>query len=524
MQTAPLPPPYKGENNQLPQIAVQSPFCEKMYNFNNIDGSLNLRQGHSIFAAKNQVGIAPLNISSYDASTPLLFAMVGYGGDLYWYDITAGAFGAAAHTLAAAGDDEIHTLYFNGYLFYFGESALTPASTGPQVYNGTVWGTSGLTWPASFVPFGGNVHKNRAYFIDRLTGDYGYSELDSPNSGTVTRVSLSSLVFNKTVLFGIRSISMSENVTQENVQSFIMGNGEIFVYSGSYPGSVATWQLISRFRVSKVLYQNAIVDAKGDSFLLTETEILSLRNLFVSGYDAEKAEGIGAPFKNRWRQIVRGLLNSADSYRYLIKGVYDEAKDRLIISLPRYVDPDTGTVSGTKVFQVLYDFTLGAWYEYIQNDGSVAYTASACYFSGSPYVFSSSTSYASVFKLEGKTNFLDDQTAGGSPTGIIYQMRTAPLPISKYGANSIEGVEILSTSDLYPQTNYKFVADLGRQTTGAQPLVAQGTTIAKPMANVGVQSATTVQLDVSGTSVSATTGLKIFGFNVWYNTGPEGAR
>jgi hypothetical protein len=489
-----------------------------MYNFNNLGGLVKLRKGHSYFFGHAPGGtIETLNVESYDGTSPKLFVLIDLPAGLTWYNaVTA----AVVHSIGLGGDDEIQTLYFNGYLFFFGEVALRPASIGPQYWNGTAWGTAGYTWPASFNPFGGCVHKNRAYFIERQSSAYAYSEIDAI-SGATTKVDLAGVLQSKANLYIIRSLSVTQGQSPQNLAAFLFANGEVLVYEGSYPDG-SDWRIALRFQISPPLFNNSVVDAKGDSFIFTETEVLSLRGVFANGYDKESAEGIGASIKNRWTQIIAGV-NATSDVLY-VKGIYDKKNDRIIISFPCYVDPITGVSDSTKIFQLIYDFTLGAWYEYFMTAASVQYVPSAAYFEGSSYVLAYLNGSARLMKLESKTTFLDDDISGTGTNPINYTLRTVPLPIQKFGANSIDGVEVIAKSDLYPQTNYKFIADLGRQTTDAQPLAAQGTSIAKPMVNVGISGSIVTQLEVSGSSVSSSVGLELYAFNVWFNPGEKGSR
>jgi len=89
---------------------------------------------------------------------------------------------------------------------------------------------------------------------------------------------------------------------------------------------------------------------------------------------------------------------------------------------------------------------------------------------------------------------------------------------------AVNGIEPIIKSDLYAQTSYKLIADLGRQTTTGQTVEDQGTSIAKPLVNVGIEG-TVVQMQVSGTTVTGkTVGLEFYGYNVWYESGMEASR
>ncbi len=80
-------------------------------------------------------------------------------------------------------------------------------------------------------------------------------------------------------------------------------------------------------------------------------------------------------------------------------------------------------------------------------------------------------------------------------------------------------------TDLYAQANVKWIVDMGRTTSGNQPLPDQGGTIQRPMYNVGVNDAVYAQYQISGSTVTGkTVGLEIYALNVWYNQGQEASR
>lgn len=513
----PLPPPYKGQNDQIPLIALQNPYCKWMINFNNQYGNVNLRKGNELFA---EVNGNPLNITSYEDD---LFVMVDDSGTLKWYETSTGS-PSLVRSVVGGGDDEVHTLFFNNYLFYFGEGELSPANTGPQYWNGTSWGNAGYSWPSDFNPLGGCVYKNRAYFVNRGTAKYGYSEIDSI-AGTVTEVDLSSQVSSHAMLYAIRSISMSENVTQENVLAFLFSTGEVLVYSGSYPNSTS-WGVVAKFKVSQLIYNNSMVDAKGDTFIFTETEILSLRNLFLGGYSKERADGIGAVIKNRWSSIVRELLDDLPGNRYYIKAAYDEQRDRIVISLPKYVDPLDENEVNTWPAQFIYDFTLGGWYEYVQTSNDTTRSVSACYFNNDIYILIKESGGDSVVvRLDVLDTYVDDSIGGLINDPIYFYLESAPHPLSKFGVMVASGLEVVMKSDLYPNADFHFIGDLGAQVTTEQPTNGNGTEVSKVLVNAGIE-ANTIQYVIEGNSDEdgVAVGLEIYGTNLWVIPGEGLAR
>lgn len=522
--SAPVVPPYQGLNDQVPSIALKFPYCTLIKNFNNFYGSLNLRQGNLTFARVTTAGVFGLNIVGYDSTTPSLFIMVADHSNMKWYEVSTGTPNLVFTETSFSAGAEVYTLFFNNYLFYFGTLNLNPnTSPGPIQYNGTSWGVAGYTWPSGFNPFGGNVFKNRAYFIDQSSAAYCYTNLFSI-AGPTYRVDLSTVIGSRANLYIIRSISTNENQNPDSVQAFIFSNGQVFVFAGSYPDD-STWGEVSNFKISNPLYHNSYVDAKGDSFIFTYSEILSLRNLFTSGYSEESETGIGSTIKNRYRQIIKGLGTSI----IYVKGIYDQLNDRIIISFPVYVNPATGVSVSGVASQLIYDFTLSGWYEYVSLGYPSSGVSAIAYFNNQTYICTTSpvNQYASVILLEGNTNYLDqalDAPGTGNDKGIDFELITAPLPIQKVGTTAITGTEVILKTDLYPEISFQYIADLGRETSGFQVLTDQGPSVAKPLVNVGINDAIVTQLHIIGTTVAASIGLSLYAFNIWYNTGDKGSR
>jgi len=508
----PLPPPYRGQNDQYPVFSIQSPFCEQLENFNNKGGTLNLRKGNDRFSIITNANIGPLWIDTYNDNSPALFMLVDWPGELRWYDVTT-AVPALVHTVATgSGDDEIATLFFNNYLFWFGEGELNPTNNGPVYYNGTAWGNAGYVWPGAMVPMGGCVHKNRAYFIDRQSARYGFTEIDAI-SGNVTQVDLSSVINARAYLYVVASFSMSENVTQENVLAFAFSNGHVLVYGGSYPNG-SDWGLIAQFGISKPLKINSVIYAKGDAFIITRTEILSLRNLLAGGYSRERQEGFGATIRNRLSQIITALIaNSAQNINW-IKGIYDEKNDRLVISFPYYVDRDGGVDSPSSshtLFQLIYDFTLGSWYEYWQDSNGVSsVNVSACYHDSEVCVLNRESGKGVVVKADSLTTHLDDDPDGTGTLEINYKLKSAPIPLNKFGVMKVEGVEVIAEAGASTSLQLSLIRDLGAEQTPIQQVVVS-TTTEKLFFDVGIEG-NVVQYEVSG---AMDTSLSIMAINAW---------
>lgn len=499
-EAIPLPPPYKGQNDQLPEFSVQNPFCIRVQNFEIKNGFLRLRAGNKRFGTQSPA--VPYLIAPYSDK---LIAVLTNGGTTAFYNIASGAF-VLISTSVFTSAIPFKSFYFGSRLFLFGDSAANA-----KVYDGATIAAAGYTWPASFVPYGGCVHKNRAYFIGYGTSKYAYSGIEAI-SGTTTEVDLSTVVSAQARISVLASLSLSENATQQNIFLVVCSNGDLLGYEGSFPNS-ASWNLITRTQVSPPASYSSFIAAKGDIFLLCTSEIISLRGVLARGYNAEKQEGIGAAIANRYRQIYQIIATQGTSELAKISGAYDSTNDRLIISFPYYVDPDDLTLTSA-LSLLIYDFSLGAWYEFYQPMTS-GYIASAAFFEGRAYALGYDGANSVGVQIGGKSGYIDDTIDTTSNTrGIEFYLRSAPHPLNRFGVVKADGIEAVVKSDIYPAINVKLIGDLGATNTAAQTTSGNGSNVSKVFANLGLE-ANTIQYEISGTSTSSTYGIELYATNLW---------
>ena len=130
-----------------------------------------------------------------------------------------------------------------------------------------------------------------------------------------------------------------------------------------------------------------------------------------------------------------------------------------------------------------------------------------------------------VYEKEGSTGFTDRSANDDADTPYQYTMLSAPIPFPKTAVYEAVQIEPILESDLYAETNWSFVVDFGRQSSGNQKTDAATTAVAKPAVNVGMQNITYVQVQMSGTTAAAkTVGLDLYSYNVWYNSGEIASR
>lgn len=516
MNPIPLSAPFRGENDLIPLVNLENPFCESILNFNLDDGNLILRHGDSEYGSKTTRTI--IDLAAYGVGTgEKLLTITDNGANISIYNNTTPGAPIGIYSVVATGDRNIQSLYFAGSLIFFGELTLTPAGAGNLYYNG-ISGNIALYTYTSITPFGGDVYKNRAYLIGYQSTKYAYTNINAVPSvaSATTEVDLAQIISNKGFLYCIVPMSVTEGSIAGAVQCFIFNTGEVLVYGGSYPNG-ADWTMLATFQIPAPVNYNAVVRANGDKFIITKSALISMRALLTQGVDVATRQGISNPISKRWDQIFQSTVSFNG-----MKAIYDSAKDRIVIVLPNYVDR-TGAVIPLYGMRLVYSFRTESWTEQkiaVASSG-IGYYGSSTYFNDNVLCAGQNSNNGGIMIMEGATGYVDAQPDSATAIVYSYDVTSAPIPGGRTYASEIQGLDIIMTSDLYAQTDYQLVGDLGRVTTTAQKLPSDSlTSLQKPNVNVGLGDCTYIQYRISGTTAAAkTVGLNIFGLNAWLQEG-----
>lgn len=520
MDPIPLPAPFGGVNQQLPIIAVQSPQCENLFNFNVTSDGVVLRNGDSKFAA-------------ITAGTPgTNYCLIGYGsskvfaatrntvsGKLEIIDVEANTI---VFTSAASIDSTVvQPLYFNRYLFFFADGNYAPGA----YYNGSAYGVIGYTGATTFKPIGGDVFKNRAYLIQKGESAYWYTGINSI-TGSTTKVDLSTVVSEESTLSIIAPVTISDTVSTVTLQCFIFNSGEILFYSGSYPNS-SDWTLIGRARIGAPLNYQSYIDYQGDSLVLCDTGVASLRDLFLKGSEEGADLTLSSNAQDNWNALVQAIRAALGAYSnpfYGVRGIWDPKTNRIIISFPKYLDSSSTLISGSYYF-VFYT-QLKSWF-FQRSFGTIGDLGQALsiyditryknkvLFMSEP----NTTGDFLVWQKEGATGFTDRNALDTAELGYDFDIKSAPIANGRAYVQKGEGMDVILETDLESVTNYQLIGDLGVQTTTAQKLPDIPTGVQKPYINMGIE-ASYIQYKISGTTTTGkTVGLKLYGTNFWQQIG-----
>jgi hypothetical protein len=307
----------------------------------------------------------------------------------------------------------------------------------------------------------------------------------------------------------------------------------VLFYTGDYPNA-DNWSLVGRATVAQPLDFQSWFPYQGDTLLLTDAGVVSLRDLFLKGSEEGASLTLSSNAEKTWVSLVKAIRTAlsnpigpifAGYADGRIRGVYDSINSRLVISFPYYLASNGAAGFGN--FYFIFDTQLLAWSFHRSGTVFTLVNFDAAFYKGKVLVASSNeaiTQY-SVRVKEGGTSFMDKLNDGTTEVGYEYEAKFAPVPFTKDRVHSILSIEPILQSDLYGQTNYNLIADFGRQTTDDQKVDALTTSVQKPLVNVGITGANFVQVKISGTTVTAkTVGLTLYGCNVQYEAGEQGSR
>lgn len=512
MQPVALPPPYAGIDEQVPKVALQSPFCENSLNFNYTQNGAELRNGDSLLAILGNANqYSQYRLFSY-ADTKLLNMTYNHStSKMDLWDVEAGTVGYSSAASGQPATVGFQPLYFNNYLFFFTTTTYAPGI----YYNGSAYGSIGYTGSGTFTPFGGAVFNNRAYLIQYGEPAYWYTPLYAI-SGAISKVDLSTIISQKANLAIIARVTVTNQAGAQELVVFIFFSGEVLFYSGSYPDS-QSWTLAGKAQIGPPLNYGSGVQYQGDYLVWCDTGVVSLRDLFLEGSEKASSLTINSRIQKTWESCV---LANRTAYSVPVgpvqgvRGVWDKTNSRIIISFSR--PPSTTANEGNWFF--IFNTKTQSWYFHKSFGAGVDIFDIATY-KGSVYFPAELATKMAIYKKEGASGFADRNSTDSGDTGFTFELKSAPLPAGRTQVAKCKGMDVLIETDLETVTNYYLIRDLGLETTTAQLLPDIPTGVQKPFLNIGIEGSY-IQYKISGTTVTGkTVGLKLYGVNMWIEQG-----
>lgn len=544
MQPIDLPPPFGGVNDQFPISVIQPPMCQQLFNFNTTDNGVSIRNGDSKYKSltQNSGGNIPVSMVQYGDSNLLLLTYRTNNNNIEVFDVDSAS---VIYSSVLTGASSFFTpVFFRNYLFMF-----EPGNYKPGFYfDGTTCGAmasiSGGGYTDStrtFDPVGGNAYRSRCYMIKNNSASYWYSGVNLIAGDLKDNyVDLTGEVAQACTLILIGSITLADTVSAVIYQAFVFSNGDVNFYSGSYPNS-DDWTLVGKSKIGQPLSYRSIIQYQGDSLVLCDSGVVSLRDLFLKGAQDAITLSVNGRIQQHWKALIQtirtqySIPNGLLSYH--INGIVDNATNRIIISLPFYLDSSGVAQIGS--FYFVFDTLQQSW----NFQRSFGIGANTVPFDLANYkninVFAAlGTTKIMIYHKEGATGFTDRNPNDSAEVGYDFEIISAPINNDKNYASytpevvnfartqahlqgyvqQVLSMDMLSNSDMYELLNFYWIKDLGVQTTVAS-LTSGNTGLQKVNYNSGIDGSV-IQYRFAGTTATGKTiGFILYGLTAQLTQG-----
>lgn len=150
---------------------------------------------------------------------------------------------------------------------------------------------------------------------------------------------------------------------------FVTTNGEVAIYQGTDPSTLATWALVGVYQIGRPLGKSAFVKVGGDLLVATDDGIVPISSVISKDKLALKVASITYPIEEVWRSVVR---NQSGDYTMALW----PAENMLAVGVP--------ITDFSTQFMLVANARTGAWGRYTNWDGQAVVV-----FNGKLYIGSS---------------------------------------------------------------------------------------------------------------------------------------
>lgn len=157
-----------------------------------------------------------------------------------------------------------------------GKLIMVNGNDSPQEYDGTTLTPLVVTGPTN--PTGVFPYKSRVYYWDSNSQDFWYTDLFAAG-GACTKYPLSRLTTFGGDLIAVEAWTHDGGAGPDDHIAFIMSSGEVIVYKGSSPASVADWALVGVYNIGVPMSPRCAVKFGGDLFIMTALDIVTMSKI-----------------------------------------------------------------------------------------------------------------------------------------------------------------------------------------------------------------------------------------------------
>jgi hypothetical protein len=295
----PFPPPIGGLNDFDSLVSMKKTEALKLTNFFPGTTRVEKRKGyssHSDTASANAIYTLAELVTAAGANKLLAITSAAEA-----FDVTTDT--PSVVTWATAGTiGRWQTVPMAGRLLMFNGTDTPQNWDGGAALADSTYTSTG--WLTATAIIQGISHRNRLYVVVKDSTSFGYGDTVDAYQGQLNEVPLASVLRLGGSLMFVATWSFDDGGGLEDLLVVMSTEGEVLIYSGSYPGDSA-WQKVAQWNLPKPLGRQAFIAWGKDLLLLTEGGIISLAYLMQEGTATEDLLYVSRKIQNSFRQVAR---------------------------------------------------------------------------------------------------------------------------------------------------------------------------------------------------------------------------
>lgn len=431
-----IPAPTLGKNSRDSIDNMEIGYAIESRNFIPRNDRYSLRRGYASFCTGLGGGVYSLFTHKDTDGTERLLA--GANGNI-WNVST----GTASSLVSGRSNNRWQTTQLDG------ATVMCNGADTPYYYTiaagltATSYSGSGLT-PSTLVQV--TSYKGRLYFVEKDTANMWYGGDGAFASGTLTKFPVGKLFSRGGDLEWVASWTRDTGSSSSELLILMSANGEILVYSGSFPGA-ADWTIVGKFYVGKPLGRRSYFWIGPDLHIISVNGVFPLSSVLQLG-QVNEYSAISGTISGDFAFATSTYLAQDDW-----SGMVFEQDQFGLINIP---------ISSTSSYQYIFNPQSRAWSEFRGlNARQFSVFNDQLYFgdgAGTVYLYDNNVRADAGNAIDGRLywayNYLDPQN-GRSYTKRVLRMR----PLAKlYGEVSLDvGVDY----------DYRDTADFSTKTIGS---------------------------------------------------------
>lgn len=279
----------------------------------------------------------------------------------------------------------------------------------PLVYDGSTFSTSPAITGSGLTPTTLSyvwVYNNRVFYIQKGTLNVWYHTSVDAIGGAAALFPLGGVFrLGGELVFGA-TWSVGDGGGLNDNCVFVTSEGEVAVYRGTDPGSVATWSKVALYRIGRPLGPQCFFRSGGDLIIATDIGMIPLSQAISKSYEEIAPGAVSYPIETAWNEAVdkrTGLEWVAEVW---------PRKQMMVVALP------TPTGGGDEFF--VANVRSGAWCKFTGLKGTCVRHHDGEFYFGS--------SGGRIFRLE----------TTGADDGVPYTGLMVPLFDDMGSATSVK--------------------------------------------------------------------------------------